>query len=293
MKLSYYPGCTLKTKAKNAEDSAIASMAVLGIDLVELPRWNCCGTVYSFAGDEELHQLAPVRNLIRVKETGSDKVVTICSFCYNTLKRADLLVKNNPDKMYTINTFMEEEIDYEGDVEVVHLLQVLRNDIGWENISEKVQLPLKGFKVAPYYGCTLLRPQDIAIDDVERPTIMGDLLKTLGADVVDFPYNTECCGSYQVISNPDFVSQRVWDILSSALRRKAEAIALSCPLCDFNLDQTQKELMQTHSKFKGIPILYFTQLLALALGLDPEVCRFELNYVDPRPLLESKELLRH
>jgi len=292
MTLSYYPGCTLKTKAKNLEDSAIASMEALGTELVELPRWNCCGTVYSFAGDEELHQLAPVRNLIRVKETGSDKVATLCSFCYNTLKRADLLVKNNPDKMYTLNTFMDEEIDYEGDVEVVHLLQVLRDDVGWEAIAEKVQVPLAGLKVAPYYGCTLLRPQDIAIDDVERPVIMHDLLRTLGADVVDFPYATECCGSYQIISNPEFVKQRAWDILSSAVRRKADAIVLTCPLCDANLGQTQKEFIQKRSDFTGIPILYFTQLLALALGLDPEVCRFELNYVDPRPLLESKGLLR-
>jgi len=291
MTLSYYPGCTLKTKAKNLEDSAIASMAVLGTDLVELPRWNCCGTVYSFAGDEELHQLAPVRNLIRVKEMGSDKVATLCSFCYNTLKRADLLVKNNPAKMQTINTFMEEEIDYEGDVEVVHLLEVLRDDIGWDAIAEKVQMPLKGLKVAPYYGCTLLRPQEIAIDDVERPSIMHDLLKTIGCDVVDFPYATECCGSYQVISNPEFVSQRAWDILSSAVRRKADAIALTCPLCDANLDLTQKDLIQKRSDFNGLPVFYFSQLLALALGLDPEVCRFELNYVDPRPLLESKGLL--
>ena len=291
MTLSYYPGCTLKTKAKNLEDSAIAAMAALGMELVELPRWNCCGTVYSFAGDEELHQLAPVRNLIRVKETGSDKVATLCSFCYNTLKRADLLVTNNPDKMHTLNTFMEEEIDYEGDVDVVHLLQVLRDDIGWEAIAEKVQVPLTGLKLAPYYGCTLLRPEDIAIDDVERPVIMHDLLRTLGADIVDFPYATECCGSYQIISNPDFVSQRAWDILSSAVRRKADAIVLTCPLCDANLGQTQKEFIEKRSDFTGIPILYFTQLLALALGLDPEVCRFELNYVDPRPLLESKGLL--
>ncbi len=292
MTLSYYPGCTLKTKAKNLEDSAIAAMEALGMELVELPRWNCCGTVYSFAGDEELHQLAPVRNLIRVKETGSDKVATLCSFCYNTLKRADLLVRNNPDKMHTLNTFMEEEIDYEGDVDVVHLLEVLRDDVGWDAIAEKVQKPLEGLKVAPYYGCTLLRPEEIAIDDVERPTIMHDLLKTIGCNVVDFPYATECCGSYQIISNPDFVSQRAWDILSSAVRRKADAIVLTCPLCDANLGQTQKEFIEKRSDFTGIPILYFTQLLALALGLDPEVCRFELNYVDPRPLLESKGLLR-
>ena len=292
MSLSYYPGCTLKTKAKNLEDSAIAAMGALGVQLVELPRWNCCGTVYCFAGDEELHQLAPVRNLIRVQESGSDKVATLCSFCYNTLKRAHLLVTNNSEKLKTINSFMEEEKDYEGAVKVVHVLEVLRDDIGWETISKKVQVPLAGLKVTPYYGCTLLRPQEIAIDNVERPTIMHDLLRTIGAQVVDFPYATECCGSYQILSNPDSVSQRAWDILSSALRRKAEAIALTCPLCECNLGQVQAELKQRYAQFKGIPIVYFSQLLAISLGLDPAVCRFELNYADPRPLLESKGFLR-
>lgn len=292
MSLSYYPGCTLKTKAKHAEDSAIAAMAALGVELEELPRWNCCGTVYSFAGDEELHQLAPVRNLIRVKETGNGKVVTICSFCYNTLKRAHLLVTGNAEKLETLNRFMEEEEDYKGDVEVVHLLEVLRDDIGWEALAEKVQVPLTGLKVAPYYGCTLLRPQEIAIDDVEIPTIMHDLLRAIGADVVSFPYATECCGSYQVVSNPEYVTQRSWDILSSALRRKAEVMALTCPLCDVNLGQKQSELKHRYAQFTEVPTLYFTQLLALSLGLGPEACRFDLNYVDPRPLLESKGLLR-
>lgn len=291
MNLSYYPGCTLKTKAKNLEDSAIASMAALGVNMVELPRWNCCGTVFSLADDDLVHQLAPVRNLIRVKEQGNNKVVTLCSFCYNTLKRANVLMRNDPEKKKTINTFMDEEIDYEGEVEVVHLLQTLRDDIGWESISEKVKLPLQGLKVAPYYGCTLLRTQEAAIDDVERPTVMQDLLKALGAEVVEFPFATECCGSFQIVSNPDFVLDCSWNILSSALRWGAEALVLSCPLCDFNLGQRQKELGLRYAEFRPIPILYFTQLLALALGLNSEVCRFELNYVDPRPLLESKKLI--
>ena len=185
MDLSYYPGCTLKTKAKNLEDSAIASMAALGIDLVELPRWNCCGTVFSFADDDLLHQLAPVRNLIRAKEAGDSKLVTLCSFCYNTLKRANLLIKDAPDKRNTINTFMEEEIDYEGEIEVLHLLQVLRDKIGWETISENVKTPLKDISVVSYYGCTLLRPQEIAIDNVERPRVLQDLITSLGARPVN------------------------------------------------------------------------------------------------------------
>jgi heterodisulfide reductase subunit B len=293
MNLSYYPGCTLKTKSKNLEDSAIASMAALGIDLVELPRWNCCGTVYSLADDDLVHHLAPIRNLIRAKEEGSNKVVTLCSFCYNIMKRANLLIKNDSEKRNTLNSFMDEEEDYEGEVEVVHLLEILRDEIGWEGIAEKVKLPLYGLKVAPYYGCTLLRPQEAAIDSVERPTILTQLIQATGAEAVDFPFTTECCGSFQIVSNPDFVLDCAWNILSSALRWGAEALVTSCPLCDFNLGQRQKELGKKYREFKEIPILYFTQLLALSLGLDPEVCRFELNYVDPRPLLESKGLLRH
>jgi len=291
MDLSYYPGCTLKTKGKNLEDSTIASMQALGINLVELPRWNCCGTVFSFADDDLIHHLAPIRNLIRAKEAGDSKVVALCSFCYNTLKRVNLLIKNDPEKRNTINSFMEEEIDYEGEVEPVHLLEILRDEVGWKNISEKVKIPLKGLRVAPYYGCTLLRPQEAAIDEVERPTLLRELLQALGAEVVDFPFATECCGSFQAVSNPDLVLDRAWEILSSALRWGAEALALSCPMCDFILGQKQQELAQRSREFKPTPTLYFTQLLALALGLEPETYRFELNYVDPLPLLREKGLV--
>ncbi len=291
MDLSYYPGCTLKTKAKNLEDSAIVAMRVLGINLVEIQRWNCCGTVYSLADDDLAHHLAPVRNLIRVKEQGSNKVATLCSFCYNTLKRANLLIQKDSEKRKTLNDFMEEEIDYNGEVEVVQLLEVLRDEIGWGNISEKVKTPLHGLRVAPYYGCTLLRPQEVAIDQVERPTILHQLMETIGAEAIDFPFATECCGSFQIVTNPDLITQRAWDILSSALRRGAEALVLTCPLCNFNLGQRQQELLQKYSDFQGIPIFYFSQLLALSLQLDAQECHFELNYGDPLPLLKGKKLI--
>lgn len=291
MELHYYPGCTLKTKSKNLEDSAIAAMAALGVKLVELPRWNCCGTVYSMADDELVHQLAPVRNLIRAQDEGGDRLVTMCSFCYNTLQRANILVRDDQEKRHTLNTFMEEESDYDGGVEPVHLLQVLRDDIGWGRIAEQVKLPLHEFKAAPYYGCTLLRPQEAAIDSVERPTILKDMLSAIGADAVDFPYATECCGSFQVVTNPDFVLDCAGNILSSALRRGADVMVNSCPLCDYNLSHRQAELVKRYSGFHEIPVLYFTQLLALALGLGPDACRFDLNYIDPRPLLQSKGLI--
>ena len=291
MELGYYPGCTLKTRAKGFEDSAIACMAALGVDFKEVPRWNCCGAVYSLADDDLIHQLAPVRDLIRVKEQGQDKVTVLCSLCYNTLKRANLLVRNDAEKRKIFNSFMDEEPDYNGEVEVVHLLEVLRDDIGLKRVSERVNVPLEHLKLAPYYGCTLLRPQEVAIDQVERPVILHQLIQALGAEPLDFPLATKCCGSYQVVGNREVALECARDILSSALRCKAEALVLSCPLCDFNLAGTQKELGQKYRDFKGIPTLYFTQLIALAFGLDSQLCHFELNYQDPRPLLESKGLL--
>jgi heterodisulfide reductase subunit B len=291
MSLAYYPGCTLKTKARNLEEPAIASLEVLGLKLEEIPRWNCCGAVYSLAEDDLIHQVAPVRNLIRVKEQGKNELATLCAFCFNTLKRANLLMKENAEKRNTLNSFMDEEIDYSGEVKVVHLLEVLRDEIGWGTLAQKVKLPLRELKVAPYYGCTLLRPREVAIDSVENPTILREFLKVLGASPVDFPESTRCCGSYQIISDPGTISAYVWNILSSALSHGAEALVLSCPLCDYNLGQGQKELMKKHSEFKGMPLFYFTQLLALALGLDPQVCHFELNYGSPESLLREKDLL--
>jgi len=281
----------LKTKAKNLEEPAIASMEVLGLELEEIRRWNCCGAVYSLADDDLIHQVAPVRNLIRAKEQGQDKLATLCAFCFNTLKRANLLMRENAEKRNTLNSFMDEEIDYGGEVKVVHLLEVLRDEIGWEALAQKVKLPLGELKVAPYYGCTLLRPREVAIDSVENPTILREFLKALGASPVDFPESTRCCGSYQVISNPDDISEYARAILNSALKHGAEALVLTCPLCDYNLGQGQKELMKKHSEFKGMPLFYFTQFLALALGLDPQVCHFELNYGSPESLLREKNLL--
>jgi len=268
----------------------VASMEALGFKLEEIPRWNCCGAVYSLAEDDLIHQVAPIRNLIRVKEQGKDKLATLCAFCLNTLKRANLLMRENGEKRNTLNSFMDEEIDYGGEVKVVHILEVLRDEIGWEALAQKVKLPLRELKVAPYYGCTLLRPREVAIDNVEAPTILREFLEALGATPVDFAESTRCCGSYQIISNPDDISEYARDILNSALSHGAEALVLTCPLCDYNLGRGQKELNK-NSGFREMPLLYFTQLLALALGLDPQVCHFELNYGSPESLLREKGLL--
>ena len=280
----------MKTRARNLEEPAVASMEALGFKLDEVPRWNCCGAVYSLADDDLIHQVAPVRNLIRVKKQGKTELVTLCAFCLNTLKRANLLMRQDAGKRNTLNDFIDEGIDYGGEVKVVHLLEVLRDEIGWEALSQKVKLPLQELKVAPYYGCTLLRPREVAIDNVEDPTILGNFLKALGANPVDFPESTRCCGSYQVVSSPHDISEYTRPILSSASGHGAEALVLTCPLCDYNLGRGQKELTKKGSGFKEIPLFYFTQLLALALGRGPQVCHFELNHGSPQSLLLEKNL---
>ncbi len=292
MKLSYFPGCTLKNHAKNFEDSALCSLKNLDVEVEEIRRWNCCGTVFSLATDDLIHHVAPVRNLIRAKEAGSDKLMTLCAMCYNTLKRSNERVRSNPEDLDIINDFMyREDIDYKGDVDVVHLLEILKNEIKFENIAKKAVKSLKGLKVASYYGCYLVRPQEIGFDDVENPMIMDELMTALGAEAIDFPYKVECCGAYQTVDKPEIIADRTNQILSSSLKQGAEVVTVSCPLCAFNLDQRQKETQQKFPEFKNIPILYFSQLLAIALGCPQDSLRLDLHYIDPKPILKEKGLI--
>ncbi len=291
MKITYYPGCTLKSTAKNFEDSALCSLKNLEVDFEELPRWNCCGTVFSLATDDLIHHVAPIRNLIRVKESNSNRVLTLCAMCYNTLKRANERVKSDSENLDKINQFMyREDIDYAGDVKILHLLELLRDEIKFENIAKKVVKPLKNLKIANYYGCLLVRPREIGLDDVENPTILENLTTALGGEPVDFPYKTECCASYQTVDKPEIVADRTYHILTSAQNQGAEVVSVSCPLCAFNLDHRQKETVRKYPEFKSIPILYFTQLLAISLGCSKETLGFDLHFIDPKPILKEKGL---
>ncbi len=291
MKVTYYPGCTLKTKARNLEDSAVASMKALGVEMEELTRWNCCGAVHSLADDDLIHQVAPVRDLIRAMEQGSDAVVTLCSMCYNSLARANLIMKNDEVKRKTINDFMDEEKDYHGELEVLHFLNFIRDHVGWDKVREQVKVPLNDMKVAMYYGCTLVRPGNVSIEPIGDTKVMGEFLEALGATPVDFPMATTCCGSYQILGNPEAALDVSAAILESALARGAEAVILSCPLCEYNLAKTQGQLTEKQKLSKEVPVYYFTQLLALALGLDSEACRFDLNDHNCLNFLKSKSLV--
>jgi len=293
MKISYYPGCTLKSDAKNFEDSAIACMKEFGIEMEELPKWNCCGTVFSLASDDLMHHVAPIRILLRTREGGSDSLFTLCSMCYHTLKMSNIRVKENPEELEKINNLMyKEEITYDGGVTVYHLLSFLKEKVDFEKIVEKIKINLGNLKVAPYYGCLLLRPKEVSIDpNMENPAIMSEFIGAVGAIPVEFSHQTECCGSYLTVDEKDLVVERSYEILKSARRAGADIILTSCPLCQFNLDDRQNEVKKKYPEFEEIPVLYFTQLLALAMGLDEKSLRFDLNWVDPNAVLEDKNIL--
>jgi heterodisulfide reductase subunit B len=281
MKLLYYPGCTLKTTAENLEDSALKATKALGIELVELKDWYCCGAVFSLTEDDLRYQIAPIRNLINVQEEGEEKVVTLCDMCYNTLKQANLFIKEKPDKLDTLNQFLDEQAYYKGKVKVYHLLEILR-DFGFKEIKKRVKLNLNSLKVAPYYGCMLLRPREVAIDDPENPGILEELMQSLGVEVIENPLKTECCGSYHTVGRKDIVEKKTRQIISAAKERGAEALVLSCPLCHFNLDARQVEA-------EKLPIFYFTELMSLAFGLELD---FGEHWVNPLPLLKKKGILK-
>lgn len=291
MKIGYYPGCTLKAKAKNLEDSAIASLKALGVEMVELDRWNCCGAVYNLADDDLVHFLAPVRDLIRAHDQGYDMVVTLCSMCYNTLARANLLIREDEVKRNALNDFMEEECNYAGEVEVVHFLPFLRDQIGWDKLREAVKNPLTDLKVAPYYGCTLTRPREVSIDNGLTPRVFEEFVEALGATVVDFPEAQTCCGSYNIVANPDAALNAAAVIVEDAGKRGADVMAMSCPLCEYNLGRRQEEAIRGREGAKAVPVLYFTQMLALALGLGPEATRFDKNTEAARNFLEQRKLV--
>jgi len=295
-RIPYFPGCALKDQARGFERAAQAAMERLGYELAELPRWNCCGTVYSLSSDDLMRHVAPVRNFIRVQEMGERKLVTLCAMCYNTLRRSADFVSADPERLRRINAFMDEEDDYAGGVEVLHLLQILRDAITFEEIEAKVERPLYGLKVAPYYGCMLLRPREVGIDDPDAPEVMELLVEYLGAEAVDSPHKVECCGAYQTVANPGIARERVQEIVWAAARRGADVIITSCPLCTYNLEHHQLSVTGDKSSTRHasrvtrhpIPVLYFTQLLAYALGVPEGELGFEDAAIDPRPALSQR-----
>lgn len=280
----YYPGCSLHTWAKSLSDTFLASFEKLDVNLNELPDWACCQAVFPLAQDNIMGLVPAARTLIQAKEQG-DVLTTLCSFCFNVLRRTNRVIQTDEYVRAKINAYLEE--DYTGDLKVLHPLEILRDQVGFENLKTRIKKPLENLKIGPYYGCQLIRPpKEMLFDDPEDPKLMDQFLKSIGCKVVDFPFKVECCGSYQIIKGAELVIERTYSILSNASRNGAEAIALSCPLCFYNLDTRQDLIVEKHSDFSPMPVFYFTELLGMALGIDEGLYNFERHKVDPKLLLE-------
>lgn len=259
MKVSYFPGCTLKNKARDLDLYARKSAEVLGITLEEIENWQCCGGVFT-SKDEPVSKLSSVRALKWAK-SHEQPLVSVCSACHNVLKQTNHLMQNDDAFCTKVNRYMAEDSAYDGSAQVYHYLEMLRDLVGFDKIKEAVVNPLKGKKIAAYYGCLLLRPSDVMqMDDAENPTIFEELIKAMGAEPVMYSMRNECCGGYVTMENPEFAKKKSKEITHNAEVQGADLIVTACPLCKYNL------LKNTDT----IPVVYFTELLAEALGVKEE-----------------------
>jgi heterodisulfide reductase subunit B len=265
VKYQYYPGCSLKGTGKAFEESILAICDPLGIEIEELKDWNCCGAT-TYSSISELGALAlSVRNLAMAERNTGD-LVAPCPACYMTLNKAQHTVEDYPDRRLKVEEALEAVgMAYKGTGKVRHILDVLVNDVGFDAIKSRIKSPLDGLKVAPYYGCLLVRPY-ATFDDPVHPVLMDKLLTALGAEVVHYPLKTRCCGGFLTGVLDEVGPRLVYILLREAVKRGAEAIAVACPLCQFNLESTQHSISKEYEKI-SMPIVYFTQLLGLAIGL--------------------------
>lgn len=261
MKVSYFPGCTLRTKAKELDKYARDCAKVLGVELCEVENWQCCGGVFVSARDEIASKLSSVRALAQARDA-SMPLVTVCSACHNVIKQTNYAMQTDKDFCSKVNMYMSQDKDpsdpYYGETEVYHYLEMLRDVVGFENIKKAVVNPLTGKKIAAYYGCMLLRPGKVMqFDDVENPQIMEDFISALGAEPVIYSQRNECCGAYVALEDAALTKKKSNAVSDSAANGGAETIVTACPLCKYNLVKNGSR----------IPVKYFTELLAEALGV--------------------------
>lgn len=257
MTFSYYPGCTLKTKATELDAYARRSAEALGITLAELPDWQCCGGVYNTAKDEIATKLSSVRALASAKDEGN-ALVTLCSACHNVIKQTKHELDTNDDMAFRVSNYMGTDARAATDTKVIHFLEMLRDTVGFDELKKKVVNPLTGKKIAAYYGCLLLRPGKVLqFDNPENPKIMEDFIRAIGATPVIYPMRNECCGGYITIEDGEAAKRNSTAVYESAAGFGADCIITACPLCRYNLIKAESSL----------PVIYFTELLAEALGV--------------------------
>lgn len=260
MIVSYFPGCTLKTKAKELDTYARLCAQKLGVTLEEIENWQCCGGVFTTARDEIATKLSSVRALKAANQKGQP-LVTVCSACHNVIKQTKHAMETDADFAAHVNRYMQED-EYHGEGQVYHYLELLRDVVGWDKVRAACTHPLTGKRIAPYYGCLLLRPGKVmAMDDVENPSILEDFIRAIGAEPVTYAMRNECCGGYVTMENPALARKKSDAVLTDAALHNAEMVVTACPLCRYNLEKNGGG---------KLPVVYFTALLAQAMGLETE-----------------------
>ena len=256
MKVSYFPGCTLKNKAKDLDNYAYKCAEALGVTLEEIENWQCCGGVFTTSADEVATKLSSVRALKEANKK-SQPLVTVCSACHNVIKQTNHQIQTNEEFKNKVNRYMNED-EYSGEAEVISYLELLRDKIGFDKVKEAVKNSLEKKKVAAYYGCLLLRPASVMkMDNAENPTIMEDLIRALGGEAVLYSMRNECCGGYISLENKNLAAKKSSAVIENAKAAGAEMIITACPLCKYNLEKSGAD----------IPVVYFTEVLAEALGV--------------------------
>ncbi len=262
MVFSYYPGCTLKTKAKELDLYARSSAEALGCTLEEIPEWQCCGGMYPMAKDEIATKLSSVRVLAAARDAGQG-LVTVCSACHNVVKLVNNDLQTDADMTSKVNNYLKLDVPYAGEAKVIHYLEMLRDEVGFDNLAKKVVKPFTGKKIGAYYGCLLLRPSDIMqMDNQENPKIFEDFIRAIGGTPVIYAMRNECCGGYMRLEDKELANKKSGAVLANARDAGAELLITACPLCLYNLDK--------NTDGHGVSVAYFTRLLAEALGLEVE-----------------------
>lgn len=269
MKYTYYPGCSVKATAKMYQQSIDTVAGPLGVELEELDDWNCCGATAYMSVKELMSFAISARNLALAESFHRD-VVTPCSACYLVLNKTNIYFSEYPKLRKKLGQALEAGgLSYSGNLRVRHILDVIYNDVGIEKISSRITRKLEGLRVAPYYGCQIVRPE-MGFDDPDDPTSMDELIGALGATSIDFHLKTKCCGASLMGTEEKLALQLCKELLANAEAGGAHCLITLCPLCHMNLDVYQGKVNRLFGTDFKLPILYFTQLIGLAMGYSLE-----------------------
>ncbi len=289
-RVSYYPGCSQHSTGTEYDMSTRVVAEKLGLELAEPENWVCCGAGAAHQKSRELATVLPMKNIALVEAEGTEKMTTPCPACYSRLRTALHEIESDPALKRTVDAQIGYQ--YEGTVKVSNIVTTFLEEVGLDAIGEKVTKPLKDLKVVCYYGCLMTRPPIVTeAEHPEYPMSMDVIVKKLGATVINWDYKTDCCGASLMLTQTEVAQDLTQKILDKALEAGAEAIVVACSFCQGNLDSRQEQIERRAGKRYNLPVIYFTQLMGLAMGLSPKEVGLEKLFVKAEPLLASKQII--